>query len=54
MAAVSAVPRTLTGKKLELPVTRILRGADPDTLASKGSPADPESLAHVEQSACDR
>ena len=30
-------PRTLTGKKLEAPVKRILRGADADTVASRGA-----------------
>lgn len=54
MAAVSADPRILTGKKLELPVKRILRGAAPDTVASQGSPAAPESLADLEQPAGDR
>jgi acetoacetyl-CoA synthetase len=42
--AVPAVPRTLTGKKLEVPVKRILTGAAPDTVAARGSLADPASL----------
>jgi len=42
--AVPAVPRTLSGKKLEVPVKRILTGADPATAASRGSLADPTSL----------
>ena len=42
--AVPGVPRTLSGKKLEVPVKRILGGADPDTAASRGSLADPEVL----------
>jgi len=41
---VPAVPRTLSGKKLEIPVKRILAGADPDTAASRGSLADPAAL----------
>ena len=41
---VPAVPRNLTGKKLELPVKRILQGADPDTVAARGTLADPASL----------
>ena len=41
---VPGVPRTLSGKKLEVPVKRILLGADPDTAASRGSLANPESL----------
>jgi acetoacetyl-CoA synthetase len=42
--AVPGVPRTLSGKKLEVPVKRILTGADPDTAASRGSLANPEVL----------
>jgi acetoacetyl-CoA synthetase len=42
--AVSGVPRTLTGKKLEVPVKRILQGADPVDVASASALADPESL----------
>ena len=43
---VPAIPRTLSGKKLELPVKRILTGADPDTVASRDSLSDPTSLDH--------
>ena len=39
-----AIPRTLTGKKLELPVKRILRGEPPEQVASRGSLADPAAL----------
>jgi acetoacetyl-CoA synthetase len=42
--AVPAVPRTLSGKKLEVPVKRILDGVAPDVAASAGSLADPTSL----------
>ena len=42
--AVPGVPRTLSGKKLEVPVKRILQGADPDRAASRGSLANPEVL----------
>jgi len=41
---VPAVPRTLSGKKLEVPVKRILTGTPPDVAASRGSLADPSSL----------
>jgi acetoacetyl-CoA synthetase len=41
---VPGVPRTLSGKKLEVPVKRILTGADPDTAASRGSLVNPEVL----------
>ncbi len=42
--AVPGVPRTLSGKKLEVPVKRILTGADPDSVAARGSLANPETL----------
>ena len=42
--AVPTVPRTLSGKKLELPVKRILAGAPPERVASRESLADPNSL----------
>ncbi len=41
---VAAVPRTLSGKKLEVPVKRILLGAAPEVAASRDSLADPRSL----------
>ena len=56
IVAVPAVPRTLTGKKLELPVKRILTGADPAEVASADALVDPSSLepfvalAHARQS----
>ena len=42
--AVPAIPRTLTGKKLEAPVKRILRGEAVDAVASKDSLLDPTAL----------
>ena len=42
--AVPAVPRTLSGKKLEVPVKRILTGTPPDEAAARGSLANPHSL----------
>lgn len=45
VVGVAAVPRSRTGKKLELPVKRILQGADPDTVASRDALADPDALA---------
>jgi len=42
--AVHAIPRTLSGKKLEVPVKRILAGTPADVAASRGSLADPSSL----------
>ena len=44
IAAVPAIPRTLTGKKLEAPVKRILRGADADAVASRGALAVPQAI----------
>src|SRR3954454_5170415 len=44
IAAVPAIPRTLTGKKLEAPVKRILRGAPADSVASRGALAEPEAI----------
>jgi acetoacetyl-CoA synthetase len=41
---VPAVPRTLSGKKLEVPVKRILTGTPPAQAASKESLADPAAL----------
>ncbi|MFD4323276.1 acetoacetate--CoA ligase [Nocardioides sp. NPDC058538] len=42
--AVPAVPRNLTGKKLELPAKRILQGVRPEDVASRDALADPASL----------
>jgi len=42
--AVPTIPRTLSGKKLEVPVKRILTGTPADEAASRGSLADPTSL----------
>jgi acetoacetyl-CoA synthetase len=41
---VPAIPRTLTGKKLELPVKRILLGAPVEQVASRDALADPSAL----------
>jgi acetoacetyl-CoA synthetase len=51
---VEAVPRTLSGKKLEIPVKRILTGTPADVAASKGALADPGSLAPFEALAAER
>ncbi|OOC54814.1 acetoacetate--CoA ligase [Nocardiopsis sinuspersici] len=42
--AIGAVPRTLSGKVLEVPVKRILMGESPDKVASRDSLANPEAL----------
>ncbi len=42
--AVPAIPRTLTGKKLETPVKQILRGTPADRVASRDALLDPAAL----------
>jgi acetoacetyl-CoA synthetase len=42
--AVPAIPKTLTMKKLELPVKRILLGDPPEKVASRDALADPSAL----------
>jgi acetoacetyl-CoA synthetase len=44
IAAVPAIPKTLTMKKLELPVKRILLGDPPEKVASRDALADPHAL----------
>ena len=44
MVEVETIPRTLSGKVLEVPVKRILTGTPPEKAASKDSLADPKSL----------
>ena len=41
---IEAVPRTLSGKVLEVPVKRILTGTPPEQAASRESLANPEAL----------
>ncbi|NML44361.1 acetoacetate--CoA ligase [Ramlibacter sp. G-1-2-2] len=42
---VAEVPRTLTGKKMEVPVRKLLLGASPEKVASPDAMANPGSLA---------
>ena len=42
--AIAEVPRTLSGKVLEVPVKRILMGEPPDQAASRDSLANPAAL----------
>ena len=44
---VRAIPRTLSGKKLEVPIKRLLLGEDAERVASRGSLADPAALDDV-------
>jgi acetoacetyl-CoA synthetase len=41
------IPRTLTGKKMEVPVKRLLLGADPTDAINADAMANPESIAEV-------
>ena len=38
------LPHTRTGKRLEVPVKRILQGADPDLVVNRGAVDDPGAL----------
>jgi acetoacetyl-CoA synthetase len=44
VVAAPEIPRTLSGKILEVPVKRMLMGAPPDEVASRDSLANPEAL----------
>ena len=44
--AIDEVPRTLSGKVLEVPVKRILMGQPPEQAASRDSLANPAALDH--------
>lgn len=41
---VAEIPRTLTGKKMELPVRKLLLGAEPAKVASPDAMANPRSI----------
>ena len=41
---VPAIPATLTGKKMEVPVRKILLGVPPDEAANRNAMANPQSL----------
>ena len=44
ISSVPAIPRTLNGKKLEVPVKRLLLGAAPESVASRDTLANPSAL----------
>jgi acetoacetyl-CoA synthetase len=44
IVAVPGIPRTLTGKKLEAPAKRILRGARPEEVANRDALVEPSAL----------
>jgi acetoacetyl-CoA synthetase len=52
--AVPGIPRTLSGKKLEVPVKRILTGTPTDVAAARGALANPDSLEAFERLAVER
>ena len=45
--AVRAIPLTRSGKKMEIPVRRVLLGADPAEVADPHAMADPGSFADI-------
>jgi acetoacetyl-CoA synthetase len=45
--AIAEVPRTLSGKKLEVPVKRVLTGTPLDEAVSEGALANPEAIRQV-------
>lgn len=49
IVAVPVIPRTLTGKKLELPVKRILQGAHSAEVSAEGAITNPQMLAWFAQ-----
>jgi acetoacetyl-CoA synthetase len=48
---VKEIPRTLNGKKLEVPIRRLLLGEELSKVASMGSLANPDSLMEVYEAA---
>jgi acetoacetyl-CoA synthetase len=42
--AVPAIPHTRTGKKLEIPVKRVLQGGDPSQVMDAGAVDNPDAL----------
>lgn len=47
--AVDAIPRTLTGKKMELPVRKLLLGTPVEKVASPDAMSNPQSMAYFVQ-----
>jgi acetoacetyl-CoA synthetase len=45
IVAVPAVPTTLTGKKLEVPIKRLIQGVPPETAVNRATVANPEVLS---------
>ncbi|GAA1874558.1 acetoacetate--CoA ligase [Asanoa iriomotensis] len=51
---VPRLPHTRTGKRLEVPIKRILQGADPDRVVNRGAVDDPAALDSLIQAARER
>jgi len=51
---IPSVPTTLSGKRLEIPVKKILLGAQPDAVASRGALRDLTALDHIADVAAER
>jgi acetoacetyl-CoA synthetase len=49
IVAIDAVPYTLSGKKMEVPIRKILLGIDVETAANPGAMRNPQALAFFEQ-----
>lgn len=47
--AVPAIPRTLSGKKMEVPVKKLFQGVPLNKAANVGATADPNALLHFEE-----
>jgi acetoacetyl-CoA synthetase len=45
LIAVPGIPRTMTGKRLEIPIKRILQGADPDEVVAPTAIDHPDFLS---------
>ena len=52
--AAPGIPRTLTGKKMEVPVKRLLQGRPTEEVAAPGTTADPAALEWFAAFAIDR
>jgi acetoacetyl-CoA synthetase len=52
--AVPAIPRTLSGKKMEVPVKKLFQGVPLSKAANAGATVDPRALEHFEQLARQR
>ena len=44
IVSVAEIPRTLSGKKLEVPVKKLLLGGNPETVVNRDSMANPDSF----------